>query len=465
MGSRLYMIAGTSLLTIAIVWALVLGWWQGNDFKPSGQDLVLYLGLLPLSLIGGFWLLRGFIEHLKTPAARPSTDPALPVDNDPLASASARIAARERGYSIHLLGSSVASGQGTSAMELLDAIAAGSRPGLDESLRNDAGFPVFSARIKELDVAAFAGKISTSGVSLPRSFMAEERLRALALLDGCLPALLTQAGEWINQAKPPRSLRVLWLVPADWGSDSAPALQAWLADTYLNDLQPRPLEVVVRPVADDSAALMAVDELILSVGGAHANDDLHLVIGANSNIGEDTLRAWSARKLLFSAEQQSGMIPGECAVALLFSGEAIGPVRLSRVGSAVRDKPVDAGGRVSSALLEQLLSGVLTVRGLETSAIKAVVADCDHRESRAGELLRAVGTLFDELDPVESCPRIGTACGALSPFGGLLALACAGAKATAEKGPVLCLSNQHPVARAALLVEPTPLPAGGAAAG
>jgi hypothetical protein len=454
-------IAGAILLAFIVVWVLVFGWWQADNHQPSVADLGLYLGLLPSSLVGGFWLLHGFIEQLRAPAA----EPAAPADSDPFAH-SARLAAEERGYTMDLIGMAVAAAPGASVEDILDAVAAGRRPELDADLRDDDGFPVFTARVGSLDLEAFGDKLAAAAGTLPGCFKHDEQLRALALIDATLPALLAEAGTLLDRAGPPARLRLFWLIPADWEAGHLPALQAWLRAEYLHDLGKAHVEVALRQVVDDVDALMQIDELIQAAGRTPAEGELNLVFGAHSAIGDKTIQAWTARSRLFGADRQGGQIPGECGVGLLFAAGCGAPVerrlRISRIGSAVRDKPADAGGRINGALIEQLASGLLTVHGLAPAAIKAIVADCDHRESRVGELLRAAGEQFEELDPMTSCPRLGSACGTLSPLGGLLTLACAAGKAAAEAGPVICVSNQHPSARAALMVAPVPSPVDGA---
>jgi hypothetical protein len=187
------------------------------------------------------------------------------------------------------------------------------------------------------------------------------------------------------------------------------------------------------------------------------------VIGSNSYIGDDAIQAWSTQKVLFSAANQSGQIPGECAACLLFTAAEAdipnafdNPVRISRISRAQRDKPVDASGRISGALIEQLIDGLMTIRGIDNSAIKKIVSDGDHRETRVAELMSAISERFTELDPMESCHLVGTASGLITPFGSLLALACAREMAIIQEGAVLCVSNQHVTARAVLLVEHLP---------
>jgi hypothetical protein len=212
---------------------LVLGWWQANDYQPSTYEMLLYLGALPFSLIGGYWLLHGFIEHIKNPPAPVETLSNDPADNDPLGSISAKTAAAERGYSINLIGSSVASGAGMSASEILDAIAAGQRPKLDKTLKDESGFPVFAARLVDLDVIEFVEKPGIQDTGFPSSLKIDERLRALALLDTALPPVLTQVSELMEQTLPKARLRLSWLIPANWEHDHIPALQAWLRSEHL----------------------------------------------------------------------------------------------------------------------------------------------------------------------------------------------------------------------------------------
>ncbi len=464
MRGRLFKIAGATILAIAIIWALVLGWWQSNDYKPAMAELVLYLGILPFSLVGGFWLLYGFIEHIKNPPAPPQPKDAATADVDPLASAAARTAAAERNFTINLIGAFATSGAGSSISEILDAVASGKRPKPDPELKDEDGFPVFCSKNNDLDSADFLDRLTAFDERFPAALREGECLRALAMLDTTLPGAIDHAAELIQQTLPAARLRLLWLMPADWDPEHSQALLAWLRSEYLAALDPSRIELSARTVATEADALGEIDELILASQREQLENDLHLVIAANSAIGEKTLHTWSANNALFNASNQSGQMPGEAATCLLFTGKQAdtqtvleGLVRISRISRAVRDKPVDAGGRITAALLQQLIDGILTIRGVDASAIKTIVSDNDHRESRVNELLLAVGEKFKELEPMAACLQIGSACGSTAPVGSLLALACAREKALSGEGPVICISNQHPTDRAVLLVEtPTP---------
>lgn len=457
--SSILKIVGAAVLTIAVVWALVLGWWQANDYQPNSFDLLLHLGALPLSLIGGFLLLKGFIDHIKNPPAAPASQTPGAADSDPLAGAAAKTAAAERSYTIALIGASVITGAGASGTEIIDAVSAGQRPKPNSELQDDAGFPVFTSRVENLSTDVLGEWIAMHEDSLPADLLDGEQARALALIDMVLPTVISQAQGLMDKVLPAAKLRILWLIPTNWERDHLPALQAWLNSTYLGAVDKTRLEISLRQIATEADALKEIDALVLAAKREQLEKDLHLVIGANSQIGERTLQIWSSQNCLFTPDRQSGQIPGEGAVCLLFSGAAGAfddSVQISRVSSATRDKPVDAGGRIRSALIEQLIDGLMSIRDIEASAVKKIVADGDHRESRVIELLSAVVAQFKDLAPMEDCYSIGTVCGSIPPLGSLLALASAREKALLEDCKVICLSNQDATARAVLLVEPFP---------
>ncbi|MBT0960209.1 hypothetical protein [Denitromonas iodatirespirans] len=453
-----FKIIGASILAFAVIWALVLGWWQANDHTPSTSELLLYLGALPVAVIGGYWLLRGFIEHVKAPPPAPV---AAPLDtSDPLASEAARTASRERGYTVGMIGASVLCGAGGS-LELLEALAADKRPTPDAQLLDDDGFPVFAARAEALDVDDIGERLREHDAVLADALgNADEPLRMLALIDAALPPALAQAREQMVQGGPDAHLHLLWLLPAGIDASLIGRLQAWLGAQYLADIDPARLTLRLRHTPTEAAALQELDALVLATRGDPSPPDVSLVLAAASAIGSATVQAWAARQALFSATQQNAAIPGECAVCLVFGdAPASDPqVRLSRISQGERDKSIVAAGRVSGALTEQLIAGLLTIHDLEASSIQAVVSDADHCQRRGTELFDALGEAFEAIVPGESAHQVATACGYAPPFGALLALACAWEKSVASMQPVLAISQQHPTARAAALLLPAPVP-------
>ncbi|WP_186301564.1 hypothetical protein [Denitromonas halophila] len=455
-----FKIIGASLLAVALIWALVLGWWQGNDHTPSTTELFLYLGALPLAIVGGYALLRGFIEHLKAPAASQTSAPSDSVD--PLANGATQTAEIERGFTINLIGAFAISGSGDGPSDMLAAQATGVRPTPDNSLLDDAGFPIFTARIDALDTDDIGESLAQHDASLAEDIGRSEHLRMLALVDLILPAGIAQAQEALSQCTAISRLNLVWLIPPGIDAALFPRLQSWLESHYLAAFEPTQRALSLRAAANESDVMAHIDRMVLDAAGT-SNDALTMVLAAASSIGSRTAASWSGRQGLFSADRQSGQIPGECGVCLLFGNpdSSDTSVQLTRVSAAEREKSVDAGGRISGALIEQLIAGLLAVHRVAPADIKAVVSDADHRQSRVGELLDALGETFTELDPLADCPCIGAACGATPPFGALLALACAHEHALSLAQPVLCISQQHPTARSAVLLRPMPLVAGG----
>lgn len=432
---------GAGLLTLLLVWALVLGWWQANDVQPGARDLALYLLLLPLALLGGYGLLRGFIGHLQAPTAPaaqvrdPARDPGVP--------------SREDRLSLNLLGATLASAPGRSADAILDALAAGHRPGLDPVLRDEAGFPIFTARVTDLDPAAFTAQPANAG--LPPAFREGEARRALALLAGILPELLDQAGEHLGPRPEGARVRLHWLVPARWATAHHPDLARWLAGLLPARL---PTVIELHPVVAEADGLQALDRLVLAAGDAAGNPDLLLLCAADSHVGETSVADWQARGRLFGPARPAGQVPGEGAVALLLASGP-GPLRISRTSLGEAAAPPPAGRGVG-ATVAGLLGQRLAAWGAPAEDMQALVADGDHRQPGVAELMQALGSLLDDRDPAELCLRLGTACGTPGAAGDLLTVAVAAARARPGSGPVACLSNQHPHRRAVLLVGHTP---------
>lgn len=460
MWSSVLRVLGGSLLTFAIVWALVLAWWQSNDYEPSRVDLALYLGALPLALVGGYLLLRGFIEHLKAPAPVSKPTPEI-LDDDPLAVSRARTASAERSYSLCLVDAFVAAPVGTAVDDILAAIDDGKRPEPSARLVDDSGFPVFLAEVPDLDVEGMIERLGNDAGPIRQLADQESMLRALALFDDIMERARERIEGVCGKAKEKPRLHLLWLIPVDWNVAVFPALRNWSQINYGSMLDKAKLETTLIPVSNEADALRQVDEAILRVNRDLSNNELILLAGAVSAVDERTVEAWAARNSLFTAKYQDRKIPGEGAVALLFASQAMVEhlelqevAVISRVSLGARDKPVDAGGRIGGKLIEQLIAGLLDVTAVESATIKTVVFDADHRSAHVSEVMDGLGQLFAHLDPIKDCLATGIVTGAMAPIGGLLAMACARGKVLASELPVLCMSTQHELDRAVLLATP-----------
>lgn len=460
MRSSLFKVLGGSLLTLAIVWGLVLAWWQSNDFEPSQIDLLLYLGAIPLALIGGYWLLRGFIEHLKVPLPVVKPLSLVEADDDPLSGARARTAAAERGFSLCLIDTWLNVPGGSSADEVLAAIETGKPPAPSPQLTDEAGFPVFVAEVREVDADGMMERLLAETGPLRQFSEQPAVVRALALLDDILEKASRQVQALLEQGPDSPRLHILYLLPADWNPSHIPAMRTWLGN-YWPELGAARLEITLLPVGNEVDSMKQIDETILRANREFSGKELFLIAGAVSAVDERTVESWAASQCLFSARHQDRRIPGEGAVALLFASQNLverlalpEATVISRVSHGQRDKRIDAGGRIGGRLIEQLITGLLDVSAVESSHVKAAVGDADHRSGQIAEMLEGLGQAFAHLDPIRDCLALGRVNGSLPPVGSLIALACARARVLADQAPILCLSSQHELDRAVLLVTP-----------
>ena len=456
-------VIGGSLLTFALVWALVLGWWQSNDYEPSKLDLGLYLAALPLALVGGYLLLRGFIDHLKSPPV--SASPVTPAlrDEDPLALAAAKSEAAERGFAIGMIDSFVVTSVGGSVDDTLAAVEAGKRPEPSARLTDASGFPVFVAEVPDLEVDDTVEQARSGGDQLRALSDHHQIMRSFSLLKRLLEAASDRLNDILERAGDSINLRVVWMVPTVWRSQDPTAMKAWLQSELSALPQKNKPEVLVVPVSGELEAFQVLDEINLRINRDSSNQELTLLLGVASEVDELSVEQRISANRLFTPEHQQRQIPGEGGVAMLLAGKPLinrlqleDNVLLTRVSTGSRDKPVDAGGRVSGKAIGQLMNALLDVTGVEHASIKTAVLDTDHRANTLTEALEGLGQGFDHLDPIKDCLALGTSTGDLSPIGGLLAVACAKAKVLATDAPALCISNQHPLGRAVLLAMPAP---------
>lgn len=461
MWPSLFKVLGGSLLTFALVWALVLGWWQSNDHQPGKLEIGLYLAALPLALVGGYLLLRGFIDHLKTPVAIQNAEVPGAHDDDPLAAASGRTAAAERAFTFGLVDAFVLTAGGVSVDDTLAAVDSGKRPEPVTRLLDDSGFPVFAAEVAELDVAAMIEHFLDAAEPLRQLSSSEQAMRGFSLLDPVIEASRDRLQNILELAGEPVRLHVVWIVPPGWRAFDPSSLKSWLQMRLSLVPEQNSLEVSLVSAADEIDALRALDEISLHGNRAPAHRDVALLLGAVSSVDELTVEEWANARRLFSAQHQERQIPGEGAVALLLASppliaelELDDSIAISRLSVASRDKPVDAGGRVTGKLIDQLITGLLDVTGIAPSSIKSVMLTTDHRANYLAEALEGLGQSFEHLDPIKDCPAIGATVGELSPISGFVALACARARVLATGESALCISNQHPRDRGVLVAMP-----------
>ncbi|MCK9985565.1 MAG: hypothetical protein AzoDbin1_02037 [Azoarcus sp.] len=449
-----------AVLVTTLVWALVLGWWQAAGFEPSTIDVATHLVFLPATLLAGFWLLRAFIEHLRLspPSAANAHPPPAPETSGLQTSAASSPTRRPDAL---LIAFALQCAHGTDPAQVLDAGRHGCAPPLDDHLRDAHGFPVFAARVADLSPEALDEALYDRAVDLSQPNREEER-RALAMLHMTLPRALDEIAESITLH--PAAIRsVFWLSDRDWPDEQRARHAAWLQRKHLAPRGIAPADVQFRHVQDDAHAFEIIDDVTAALN-RQESPAVALVMGAVSHVGEGTVANWEAGSHLFTAHTQDGRIPGEAAAVLLLANPAgaalvrrVPSPRLSRAASGRSARAGDAEATTDGSLLGSLIDGILADMHLDAAHIANVLADADHRAPVTKELLRTLSERFPALEPLSDTISLGPATGFASPIGGLVALLCAAEAANAADGLALCLTCQSPNARAAMIVDASPL--------
>lgn len=464
-----------SILLLAVVfilvWCLVVFYWRATDANPSPTDLALYLGALPLGLVGSYWLLRKGIERLKRPAT-----PAAAADGQ---TATAAVeGAAPANFVLELIASAIQVPAGSSGDEVAQALVEPKRPELHPQFKDGAGLPVLAAQVEALDTDALADALATLvNDGGPGLLFPDERLRALALIDPVADELLLAALEAMppadepapvsGRAPPPppsTALRVQLLLPGSWPLAARQAAADWLLQKALAT------GFDATAVAIESLPVTAVADVwkTITATGQPPRDTppvpMTLLLAADSQIGEASVERLGAQGRLLNPRRQEGLIPGEAAAGVLLTTPALRPPSLAqnplpqlhrlawqrRNGNATQGK---AAASQLGALMQQSLAGVEGA----AEKIAAVVSDADHRPSRATALAGAVSAVLPELDPTQKCLSLGVACGDVG-IAALLALIAIAAAQSAADGAEVMVIGLGDDTLGTLTVTPAPSP-------
>ena len=194
--------------------------------------------------------------------------------------------------------------------------------------------------------------------------------------------------------------------------------------------------------------------------------ELLLILAVDSAIDADRIDHLQSVGELFTAQHQTGRVPGEGAAALLLAhpkwphlrAQMPEAMRLWRPVCGRRDKSADVAGRIGCTTLTAVLTEVLQ-RTTPPHESLMVVSDADHRASRTGELFEALQGVAPELDPLQQVTRVGEACGDLGVARALVptALACAALRASDQAQRVAVATHvQSPHERVVVALSPMP---------
>lgn len=494
------------LVITTLVWLTTLWRWQSAEIDPAMNDVVLHLAIVPLALTASLALVLFGMTRLKryalAPASSPSVAPPGPqADPGPFTTT--------RSAEALILASAARMRAGDTWTGAHAAIEAGDlKPMLDMALKDDAGMPVFTARVDDLDDAAITEALEAAKQALitkdsSRSADAEiaaEVSRAVSLLAPCLDDMWAALdAQWPSvaacqvkaEARPhagANGARAMTLVtlhlslPAAWPATMREVVEHWLRDqlrTISQRLAQALLQAGAKAAAEDlirctvraatqaEDVWLAIDQHVAAWHERSAPEGLIVVAACDSSIGERAVNHLQDQQALFSSSQQRGIVPGEGAAAMLLApadwpastldrGKALTLRTASRVD---RDKSADESGRIGAHALTTAVQDALRAAGREPRAVQSIVSDLDHRGSRAVEVYEALQTVLPDLDPAVGLLRLGIACGdmGVARLLALTHLACE--RAAAEPHPVLTIGAAPRLTRFALVIEAAASPA------
>jgi hypothetical protein len=457
----------------ALCWTGAVWYWRSHNTMPATGDLVLYLLVLPLMLLFLAWFASKLIllAAAAPAAAAAAAGPAAASDQ-----ASAPPAAVP---AVELIAGALRLPHGQSPQELREAIAGNeARPGLDNELTDDYGFPLMTSRVSGLDVAAAeeAMTLWLEQAGLPDPAFKPEQWRALALgsevvVELAQAATMHQNLSDYDTATPATRaamalpvLQLLPMLPAGWELGQRLAAGRWLLSLVAQQGWPAERLALSAAAERGGAGPLA---LIAQLSQQSAREELPclaILLACASHLGEDTVEQWAGQGLLFTAKNQRGQMPGEGAAGLLLADAAQAALidstpapQLLGAMQAERDSSADSG-RADAVLLTSLCKEALAAAGSQPAEVQLLASDTDHRGSRAAEMMAAAGAALPELDTATQACAVSASCGHAGPVGAVAALVLARQEVADNASHALYLSNQDPYQRSAAVVRPRPEP-------
>jgi hypothetical protein len=442
-------------LVFGACWGGAIWYWRATNGMPATGDLVLSLFGLPLALLLAFWVGGKLIAlRVGAPAAAP-------------AQANRAAAASPAAPPLAIMAASLRSPHGASAEELSAAIAGNkARADLDEELVDEDGFPVMTARSGDARDEALQEEI-TEWLTLngmPELRFSDEQWRALTMASAVAGELASQAAnDFIPPEGAPPMLQLIPILPAEWHIEQRRAAGTWLKHTVTQFGWPAAHITLAAEAPTDAigAAPYAVFGRLAHPGAASDAPLAAMVVACASHIGEQTVAQWAASASLFTSSQPQGLIPGEGAAALLVTDlrlarsiEGASFALLDPVEEGRRDLSADDTRRVDPKLLGELAERALKRGAAEWPNVAVIVADTGHRANRALELMGLASAAMPQLDDSADVVHVGVASGTCGAVPFMTALALARHHALERDAPVLCISNEDPYRRCAVLIRP-----------
>jgi hypothetical protein len=356
---------------------------------------------------------------------------------------------------VAILATALRAPHGASAEELAAAIADNkARPDLDPELVDGDGFPVMCARCPDAHDDALredvADWLAAHGLADPH--FSDEQWRALTLASAVASELAGRAAiEWIVRAAAVPRLQVLPLLPPEWSAGQRDAAAAWLLHMVA---QAGWQGEIGQAAADvDPAAGMAQLAGIVAEGDQPC---VTLAVACASHVGNGTLARWAADRILFTATQPQGMMPGEGAAGLLLAGASDGGAvaLLAPLEQVQDDATAGVRRRDGARVFKALVEGALARADVTAADVGMVVADTGHRSRYVLELMEYASAAMRQIDGSADVVRVGATGGYSGIVSFVTALALAAHYAVGRQAPILCIANEVTGRRLAALVRP-----------
>lgn len=469
-----------ALLVTAVVWCVVVFWWQAGDVSPGVGDLVLWLLVLPVVLVGGYWLWRWWRDR----RGQAEPEPEAPKEDDGLSDAPPP----DRVLQVRAVALQLRAG--ASADEVLAQLADPQRPGLHPTLRDAAGLPVYAAPVEGIDGELLREPllaVAAEPDAIDR-LLTDEVLRAFALLqpvaeevllaarptvpaqapiedglsgrDGLHPHAMAHSRSVQADAPVPTAtpLQVRLLLPASWHASLRDLAARWLrGQARALGYRDGQLVVGVLPAGGPLDVWRVLDQICEASHVADAgSDETHLILATDSLIGEASIERLDARSRLLSSGRAEGLIPGEGAAGLWLAPDSMPTTpaapRLHR--PLLARTATIAGHRAAVRRAGALLQRTAEATAVPLGEVAVLLSDADHRPSRSVEVAGAANAALPELDPDTCSLSLGVPCGELGAVAPLALIAVAAAMAADRQAPVLALGVGADEQRVALLMSP-----------
>ncbi|QYF92752.1 hypothetical protein KY495_18775 [Massilia sp. PAMC28688] len=446
------------VLVLGLSWMGAIWYWRATNRMPAPGDMLVFLVAIPLGILASIWVGRVVLQKMAAAPAPAATGAPADAQAAPPAPKAPPLA---------LLAAAIRAPHGASAADLSGKLIEGkARAELDAELVNDQGFPVMTVRCADADDTAIQDEITEwfeqNGVQ--ELEVSAEQWRALTLATAVAGELADEASA--NLLPPEGAPPMLYLqpmLPPEWSLELRSAAGLWLRHVIITAGWPDKQLSLAATVPSDARG--ASPAAVLGRVAHQANTSgvplAAIVMTCASHLGEACIERWASSDILFAAARPQGRIPGEGAAGLLLIDHAqavtlpeLPHMLLQLEPETRRHNSADEAKKADAKALATMSATLLAATGTEAAKVAMLVTDTDHRTSRVMEMMELASATLPHLDTASEVLAVGSGCGSAGAVSFVTALALGHHHATELAAPVLCISNDDPYRRSAILIQP-----------